>query len=231
MVIFPSVAKRAQEEIDRVCGERLPDLNDMQNLPYIHGCVKESLRWMPTDTLGVPHAVTQDNSYMGYHIPKDATVVLNVWAIQNDANRHPNPRVFDPSRWSNNLQNSADAAANPDVTKRDTFVFGAGRRICQGMHIADRSLFLAISRTLWAFDFGRALDVGTGHEIVPDMNDLAEGLFTSPNPFPADIRARSPRKAELVKQEWAGARKFLDEDMQWKEVPEGLIWSDYEASA
>ncbi|RYP78222.1 hypothetical protein DL771_000699 [Monosporascus sp. 5C6A] len=228
MVIFPEVARAAQAEIDRVCGDRLPDLNDVPDLPYIRGCVKESLRWMPTDALGVPHAVIQDDSYNGYHIPKGASVILNVWAIQNDPERHPDPRRFDPSRWAGDDQTSADAAINPDVTKRDNFVFGAGRRICQGMHIADRSLFLAISRTLWAFDFKPAVDEKTGQEIIPDMDDLADGLFICPNPFKANIAPRSELKGTLVKKEWDQVRELLDESMQWKTVPEGLIWRDYE---
>ena len=79
MVIFPEVAKAAQAELDRVCGDRLPDLNDVPNLPYIRGCIKESCRWMPTDVLGVPHAVIRDDEYMGYRIPKNAAVIFNVW--------------------------------------------------------------------------------------------------------------------------------------------------------
>lgn len=79
MVIFPNVAKAAQEELDRVCGDRMPDLNDVPNLPYIRACAKESLRWMPGFMLGIPHAVTQDDTYLGYHIPAGAMVILNVW--------------------------------------------------------------------------------------------------------------------------------------------------------
>lgn len=79
MVIFPEVARQAQSELDRVCGDRLPDLNDVPNLPYIRACAKETLRWMPGFLLGVPHAVTQDDSYLGYHIPKGSTVIMNVW--------------------------------------------------------------------------------------------------------------------------------------------------------
>jgi len=79
MVIWPEVAKAAQHELDRVCGGRFPDLNDVPNLPYIRACAKESLRWMPGFFLGIPHAVTKDDSYLGYRIPKGAIVILNVW--------------------------------------------------------------------------------------------------------------------------------------------------------
>ena len=81
MVLFPEIAKKAQEELDRVCGDRLPDLNDVPNLPYIRACMKESLRWMPGVPLGTPHATTQDDEYMGYRIPKNATIILNVWYV------------------------------------------------------------------------------------------------------------------------------------------------------
>jgi cytochrome P450 len=81
MVLFPSVAKTAQAELDKVCGDRLPDLNDVPDLPYIRACVKESLRWMPGFLLGVPHECTQDDVYMGYRIPEGAIVVMNVWFV------------------------------------------------------------------------------------------------------------------------------------------------------
>ena len=79
MVIFPEVAKKAQEELDRVCGDRLPDLNDMRDLPYTRACMKESMRWMPLTPLGIPHATTQDDEYMGFRIPKNATIIMNNW--------------------------------------------------------------------------------------------------------------------------------------------------------
>lgn len=80
MLLFPEVAKAAQEEIDRVCADRFPTLDDEFELPYIRGCVKESMRWMPTGIMGVPHAVIRDDEYLGYTIPKGAGVMWNVWA-------------------------------------------------------------------------------------------------------------------------------------------------------
>ncbi|KAI5918414.1 cytochrome P450 [Camillea tinctor] len=226
MVIFPEVARAAQEELDRVCGDRMPDLNDVPDLPYIRACAKESLRWMPGFMLGIPHAVTQDDTYMGYHIPAGSMVIMNIWAVHNDPKRHPNPRQFEPMRYWGDDQTSIDASNNPDATKRDHFVFGAGRRKCQGMHIADRSLFLAISRLLWAFNFRKAVDHQTGQEITPDMDDLAEGVMMLPKPFKADLRPRSAFKAECVRREWGTMAEQLDGQAQWKVVPEGLIWKD-----
>ncbi|KFA72996.1 hypothetical protein S40288_03258 [Stachybotrys chartarum IBT 40288] len=226
MVIFPDVAKVGQEEIDRICGDRIPDLNDVPSLPYIRACAKECMRWMPGLFLGVPHATTEHDTYMDYHIPKGATVIMNVWGIHNDPQRHPNPRTFDPMRYIDDNQSSMDAANNPDASKRDHFGFGAGRRRCQGMHIADRSIFLALSRLLWAFDFEKAVDYVTGQEIVPDMDDHVDGILSVPKPFKANIIPRSSNKAQRIRDEWDEVSQLLDEDKEWRKVPQGLVWGD-----
>lgn len=81
MIMFPNVVKAAQDELDRVCGHRMPELDDAPELPYVRGCVKESLRWMPASPLGIPHALTRDDEYIGYRLPKGATVIYNVRSV------------------------------------------------------------------------------------------------------------------------------------------------------
>jgi hypothetical protein len=222
MLLFPDVQRKAQEEIDRVIGpDRLPVMDDLPDLQYIHACMKESLRWMPTTILGaVPHAVTQDDEYMGYFIPKGAGVMNNVWGIHMDPKRHPNPREFNPDRYKDDKQSLGDAAANPDASKRDAFTFGAGRRICPGIHVAERSLFLGMSRILWAFDIRPALDE-SGKEIIPDKDRLTQGFVCMPEEFPARITPRSRERAEMVRREWEAAEKEnLDpETKQWVVSP------------
>ncbi|KAF1968736.1 cytochrome P450 [Bimuria novae-zelandiae CBS 107.79] len=141
---------------------------------------------MSTDILGVPHAVIRADEYIGYKIPKGAGAMWNVWAVHMDPIRHPDPRRFDPARYIDDHQTAAEAASNPDASKRDHFVFGAGRRLCQGMHIGERSLFLSMSRLLWAFSFQKA-DDADGKEIVPDADNLTEGLFVLPKAFPEKL--------------------------------------------
>ncbi|KAH9862697.1 hypothetical protein J1614_010790 [Plenodomus biglobosus] len=232
LLLHPSVAQTAQEELDRICGAHLPTLSDEPSLPYIRACIKESLRWMPTAILGVPHALTQDDEYMGYRIPKGAAVLYNVWAIHMDSARHAHPSRFDPARYLGDDQTAQEAATNADPSQRDHFVFGAGRRLCQGMHIAERSLFLAVARLLWAFDV-RPVE-GAGKEGVhglPDAADLTEGLLVRPRGFPARIVPRSGERAERVREEWAKMERLLDGEMQWKILPEGLIWKEYKRAA
>lgn len=52
--MYPSVARRAQAELDSVVGnERLPTFADTENLPYIDAVLKESLRWRSVAPLGL----------------------------------------------------------------------------------------------------------------------------------------------------------------------------------
>lgn len=148
-----------------------------------------------------------------------------------DPRRHIDPRKFEPMRYIDDKQSSIDAANNPDATQRDHFVFGAGRRRCQGMHIADRSIYLAISRLLWAFNFERAKSPVTGKDIVPDMDNLVDGMMSLPHPFATNIVPRDSHKSQRIKDEWAEMTKLLDGESQWKEVPKGLLWNDEQAGA
>jgi hypothetical protein len=221
MLLYPEAQKRAQGEIDKVVGERLPTMDDQSSLQYIRACVKETLRWMPTTILGaVPHAVNKDDEYIGYLIPKGAGVLNNVWAINMDPNRHPEPRRFEPERYIHDTQSLYDSAANSDGTKRDMFTFGAGRRICPGMHVAERSLFLGVSRILWAFTIEPVVDSAM-NKILPDQEKLTQGFVCMPEEFRAKITPRSQTRAELVRRVWHEAEKqYLDmQTKQWLEYP------------
>jgi cytochrome P450 len=221
MLLYPEAQRKGQQYIDEnVGGDRLPTMEDESKLHYVQCLVKETLRWMPTAPLGaVPHATTQDDTYRDFIIPKGAGVVPNIWAINMDPTRSPNPRKFDPERYKDDHLHLYDSAVNPDVTKRDNFSFGAGRRLCQGMHVAERSLFLAVSRILWAFDIRPAVDE-KGQEIMPEQEKLTQGFVFMPEPYKARITVRSPEKAEIVRREWESAEKLLDpETKQWMVSP------------
>ncbi|KAK3312995.1 cytochrome P450 [Apodospora peruviana] len=232
MLLYPDAQKEAQETVDRVCGDRLPTIRDMDNLDaqYIRACAKEALRWMPTVIIGFPHSVVREDEYMGYKIPKGATIVHNTWAIHTNPTRYPNPEKFDPSRYMSDSQTSAEAAANPDVTQRDHFGFGAGRRVCPGMHVVDRSMFLAIARFMWAFTFSKAVDAATGEEITPDPADLTPGLLVQPRPFPFKVTPRSELRARVVRETWKECEELLDDEKQWKEIPKGMVFTSYSNS-
>ncbi|GME27166.1 cytochrome p450 [Neofusicoccum parvum] len=226
MVLHPDAQRRAQAELDAVVGPaRLPAVDDAPRLPVIGACVKEAMRWMPTAVLGAaPHAVMQDDEYRGYLIPKGAGVMMNIWGIHRDEKRYPQPDRFWPERYQGDAIGIAESATLADVSKRDQFGFGAGRRICQGMHIAERSLFLGIARILWGFDIKPVIDEATGEPKPPEQDRLVGGLVMMPDKYEADIKPRSERHAEIMREAWTDIkREFLDKETgQWNQIPEGM---------
>ena len=175
--------EEAQKEVDEVIGEgRVPGIEDLENLPYVRGVVKESLRWLPTTINGVlPHAASKDDNIDGYDIPAGAGLINAIWSVNNDSELFPDPRRFDPARHNVSLR-AGEAAQASDITDRDHWTFGAGRRICPGMHLAENSLSLAIVRMLWTFNFENERDE-SGREIEVDPAALTQSIAVCPLPF------------------------------------------------
>jgi cytochrome P450 len=216
LLLYPEVPATGQAEIDRVIGsDRMPTLDDMDQLPYVRACVKETLRWLPTAVLGaLPHATIADDVYEGYKIPKNSTVVLNVWAIHRDPARHYNPERFMPERYLGDNKSSQESSASIDVSKRDHFGFGSGRRICPGMNVADRTMLLGIARAFWAFDVKPKFDA-TGEPKLPVQDDFLQGFVVIPKYFEVAITLRSDEKAKIIKREWESAQNDLGQDGQF----------------
>ena len=149
--------------------------------------------------------------------------MLNAWAIMTDSDRYAEPRRFNPDRFAkdSDVVSMAEMAAHPDPSKRDTVGFGAGRRICPGMHVADRSLFLGITGILWSFSITPKKDA-QGRDILPDADNLVVAISARPETFEANILPRDEKRARIVREEWEDAQRLLDpETKQWKEAPEG----------
>jgi hypothetical protein len=147
-----------------------------------------------------------------------------------DPTRNPHPRVFDPTRFEHDLRTEFESATSGDISLRNNYIFGAGRRVCQGMHIAERSLFLGITRLLWAFKFERPVDSRTGQvRPLPDIDDLVGGITVQPAPFEVSIVPRSEEKARQVRQTWKDTEETLlnKETQQWSSVPEGMAFSTW----
>ena len=82
MIMFPDVQRKAQEEIDRVIGpSRLPTIEDKDKLPYVNAVIFETMRWNPVIPLGLAHCNVKDDVYRGMRIPKNTTILANVWWV------------------------------------------------------------------------------------------------------------------------------------------------------
>ncbi|KAJ2934714.1 hypothetical protein H1R20_g2365, partial [Candolleomyces eurysporus] len=150
----PEVVKKAQMQLDSVVKSgHLPDLDDEPSLPYITAIMKEALRWREVTPFGVPHALSTDDVYKGYHIPAGTIVIANQWAMLHDENVYTDPFEFNPDRFINPETGKIDYSRARDPGHA---CFGFGRRICPGRFMALESLWLSIASLIATFDIEKA---------------------------------------------------------------------------
>ena len=67
MSLYPEVQAKARQEIDRVVGrDRLPNLSDIDSLPYVSAVVLEALRWNPPVATGVSSTASIAVSFLDH---------------------------------------------------------------------------------------------------------------------------------------------------------------------
>ncbi len=201
MVNDPEIQRKAQKQIDDVCGEdRSPNWSDYANLPYVAQCVKESMRWRPVTPLAFPHALAEDDWIDGMFLPKGTVIIVNAWGLQHDETRFKNPEQFDPDHFEG-VTTLATELANGPYENRDHYAYGTGRRFCPGAHLAERNLFLAMAKILWAHDISPG-------KVKPDCDPVTgycEGFLVCANDFEAKFEVRSEKRKETILREFGEA--------------------------
>uniref|UniRef100_A0A0C9QN91 TSA: Wollemia nobilis Ref_Wollemi_Transcript_18886_1947 transcribed RNA sequence n=1 Tax=Wollemia nobilis TaxID=56998 RepID=A0A0C9QN91_9CONI len=147
LIRHPDIMERCQREADSVVGRqrRLAEA-DLQNLSYLQAVVKETFRLHPSTPLLLPRLAAEECEVEGYHIPKNARLMVNAWGIQHDPDVWDRPLEFDPERF---------VGSNLDVRGTDFEVipFGAGRRICAGVSMGIRMVQFMLATLIHSFDW------------------------------------------------------------------------------
>jgi hypothetical protein len=156
--MHPVAQAKAFEEINRVIGQdRLPTLEDLDNLPYIGALVKETFRWSPPLPISeslmhhfhprvlieiylvvIQHLTIEDTVYDGYFIPKGSVLLANIkYEKLSSSGRflsHPfSPRSMlrDESVWENPAEFKPERflqGLKDGQIDPNKLVFGFGRR-------------------------------------------------------------------------------------------------------
>ncbi|XP_063959817.1 cytochrome P450 2J4-like [Lytechinus pictus] len=147
MMVHPDIQSRVQDEIDHVIERnRLPKLDDRQNLPYTNAVLMEIQRKAAVLALGVPHVAAADTQVAGFTIPKGATIVSNLYNVFNREDLWENDD-FRPERF---------LTKDGEFVKRDELIFfSSGRRMCLGERLAKMETFLGFTSLLQKFTFGK----------------------------------------------------------------------------
>ena len=199
LVKNPECMKEAQDEIDRVLGDRMPTMEDIQDLKYIRLCVAESLRMYPEPPLLIRRNRTPDNLPKGggqeAHVIRGMDIFMAVYNIHRDERFWPNPNQFDPTRFTR-------AYKNPDVPEWQGFdpakwegklypneiasdfaylPFGGGARKCVGDEFATLEATVCLAKVLRRYNFEfdpDAIHTDMDHTGAPESLDHPVGMST-----------------------------------------------------
>jgi len=167
----PALMQQAQEEIDRVVGDRTPTYQDIKDMKFLRLVVAETLRMYPEPPLLIRRCRTED--YLPAGGGREATVIrgmdmfLAIYNIHRDERFWPDPDTFDPMRFTRPYK-------NPDVPDWGGFdptkwegklypneiasdfaylPFGGGARKCVGDEFATLEATVTLAMVLRRFEF------------------------------------------------------------------------------
>lgn len=147
LLLNPEALSKAQLELEQTIGNRSQvEESDISDLPYLQAIIKETLRLHPPTPLLLPRKASADIKLSGFTVPKDAKVLVNVWAIGRDATTWENPNSFIPERF---LGSEIDFKGQ----HFELIPFGGGRRICPAVLMAIKMLHLMLASLIHSFDW------------------------------------------------------------------------------
>jgi cytochrome P450 len=134
---------------------------------------------------------------------------MNIWAIHMDPDEYADPDIFNPDRFLENpLGIRASGAllkeAVADQSRRPSYGFGAGRRVCAGQRMAENSMLTTMSKLLWAFDVVADKELDTSVQTA-----FKDAILTGPKAFPVSFRLRDESRRPVIENEWKKADEYL----------------------
>ncbi|CAI0455997.1 unnamed protein product [Linum tenue] len=153
----PRVMEKAQREVRKVFNGK----GSIDRLQYLQLVLKETLRLHPPGPLAIPRESKETVMVNGYKILAKTRVFVNLWAINRDPHHWTQPEVFEPERF---LNSSVDFRG----TDFHYLPFGAGRRMCPGMHYGLALAYLSLANLIYHFDWKLP------HQMKPEDLDMSE---------------------------------------------------------
>ncbi|XP_071105203.1 1,25-dihydroxyvitamin D(3) 24-hydroxylase, mitochondrial-like [Haliotis cracherodii] len=140
----PHAQEAILEEITRVVppGEQ-PTADHLKEMHYIKAAIKETLRLYPTGSV-VIRVLQQDAVLLGYHVPKETVVWIDLYGFGRLRRHYEDPDTFRPERW---LRATRTVSPQPF----SWLPFGFGPRMCVGRRVAELEMQLLISQLVRKF--------------------------------------------------------------------------------
>ncbi|CAH9118850.1 unnamed protein product [Cuscuta europaea] len=146
-----SCLEKVKAEVDMQVGrERNVNPSDLNNLTYLHAVIKETLRLYPAGPLSLPHEAVEDCTVNGYDVSKGTRLLVNLPKMHRDPNIWKDSIEFRPERF---LDEKKDTGVKGNHF--ELLPFGSGRRVCQGMSLAQQVVGLGMAKLVHGFHLKR----------------------------------------------------------------------------
>lgn len=151
MIVFLGREHKLQECLHKELDQELDtsqflSLADKTNLPILEATILEVFRMACPFPFAIPHSTVRETKVAGYKIPRDITVLINLWACCRDSIYFNNPDAFNPYRFLND--------ENKQIKKLFCVPsFAMGERRCFGDGLAKGSIFLVTGNLMNNFYF------------------------------------------------------------------------------
>jgi len=167
--------KKLQDELESVVGlGRMVCESDLPKLVYLQAAVKETLRLHPSGPLLVRHLFgTASCNVLGYEIPQNTLVLVNVWAIGRNPKSWEDAEEFKPERFMEKVGSEVDANGDQNF---GCLLFGAGRRRCPGQQLGTLLVEFGLAQLLHCFNWRLPLDDINGENQEVDMTEMFNGV-------------------------------------------------------
>ena len=123
----PSITDKLYDEVDRVLAGRLPEYEDLSDMPYSRMVFDEALRYYPPAWI-LGRKALEDDELGGYDIPGGTIIAISPFAVHRHKDFWEDPEKFDPERFSPERSEGRHHFAY--------LPFGAGPRQCIGNNFA-----------------------------------------------------------------------------------------------
>jgi len=171
----------------------------------VRALIRETFRWRSPVPFGVPHMLTEDDVYEGYHIEKGSVVFALECAMSRDEALYPDPENYRPERWLDPAFPTYKEPLTHYPSLKNHSAFGWGRRQCLGLDYTEIVHVTLVASILWSCNIQKKIDPQTGEEIELPWMDYTPFVIVRPMPTKLDIVPRSQERIRLLSPDTCAA--------------------------
>nr|QTM97413.1 Cytochrome P450 [Sitophilus oryzae] len=162
MIMYPEIQEKVHQCLTNAFHDKDISYSDRTLVPYVEAVLLECQRYFPVVPVIGPRRVLRKTSLDNYVIPKDTTVLINIYSVHHDKEYWKDPETFRPERF-------LDSQGNLQNTER-VLTFGLGKRRCLGDALAKSCIFLFFVTILRKYKLESVSQNSKGEKTITGIN-------------------------------------------------------------